>query len=391
MADPVTDGNVLFAEIPLKPSGEVLSLSYWDLWFLMILVKQFAGDWNALAEHFRQNKTSSETTDGCINHARELHHKLESAGIPPQSILTDAPPDLLRAQSARARRKVRDQQFADSEMSIWMIETPRWQFENRAMRGFWSFFPVSPLAFAGEIEKQFKPKGYYTEDQSLRLSHKLNTFLDRHADRLSLPELFALDRAFLTVMIEKIELIDDSYGVIGDLYEDVFLEYAQLDRSALDMPSEVFLEDLLTLMIRDDYGFTDDSLPEFFANLDAHEVPMVETILEKKWKELGELGLDSQAEDALAKLGLLYTQQKMFDRFVPIASVMRARAWERITRMAEMAENQNHPELALAVYEACGAGPVSEQGESAGSNEKFLRKKYEKIKDRLRTLGFKYP
>ena len=73
-------------------------------------------------------------------------------------------------------------------------------------------------------------------------------------------------------------------------------------------------------------------------------------------------------------MGMLYTQQQMFDKFVPVAKEMGTRAWERITTMSERAEKHGRYDLVLAVYEAC-LGP--------GVHDKFLRKKYNELKSRL--------
>ena len=89
------------------------------------------------------------------------------------------------------------------------------------------------------------------------------------------------------------------------------------------------------------------------------------------WEELAALELEYPAEKTLTLLGMLYTEQRMFDRFVPIAQEMGSRAWERITTMAEMAERHGRHDLALAVYEAC-LGP--------GMHEDTLRKKYEELR-----------
>ncbi len=72
-----------------------------------------------------------------------------------------------------------------------------------------------------------------------------------------------------------------------------------------------------------------------------------------QWNELGELDLDDQAEDALTMLGMLYTQQRMFDRFLDLAGAMGTRAWQRITTMSEMAEKHQQYDLAVGVYKAC--------------------------------------
>lgn len=85
------------------------------------------------------------------------------------------------------------------------------------------------------------------------LERKLSSFLEKREARASLAELFALYRAFLTVVVEKMGMVDDSCGVIVTLYQEVFEEYVRLDRTALDMPLEILLQDLIDLMIWEDY------------------------------------------------------------------------------------------------------------------------------------------
>ena len=141
------------------------------------------------------------------------------------------------------------------------------------------------------------------------------------------------------------------------------------------MPLEILLQDLVELMIWEDYAFTDTGKPIFFAGLATHEVPLAESILHGQWDELRELELDYQAEEALTMLGMLYREQQMFEKFVPIAKAMGTREWRRITTMSELAEEQGRVDLAVAVYEAC-LGP--------GFHEQFLRQKYRELKNRLR-------
>lgn len=97
----------------------------------------------------------------------------------------------------------------------------------------------------------------------------------------------------------------------------------------------------------------------------------------QQWHELSDLELSYQAEEALTLLGLLYAQQKMFDRYVEIARQMGTREWQRITRLAEMAEKHQHFDLAIALYEAC-LGP--------GMQENYLRKKFTELQDRLKHI-----
>ncbi len=170
--------------------------------------------------------------------------------------------------------------------------------------------------------------------------------------------------------------VDDSYGVIGGLFQEVFQKYYSLDRSSLDMAPEDFLLDLMELMIWEDYGGTYDREEECFGSLASSEIPITESILRKQREELHELEMEYQAENALTYLGMLYTEHKLFDRFESAAKLMGTRHWKRITSMSEMSEKHDKHKLALAVYEAC-LGP--------GSHESFLRERYDKLKKKLQS------
>lgn len=371
-------GNDLYREILLPGTKKPLKITYWDLWMADVLINEFDGDWDRLCDRLRAQKGGYSfqryKSEALMNHLRLLRQTLDRVGLTAEDILLDADPDLLKKQHRKAKRKVFEMEYQDREKSSWMIHTPRKQREARAMRGYWKHFPVSPQEYAGPLERLYKASGWYSENQSFGLERKLSTFLEKREDDASLPELFALYRAFVTVVVEKMDLVDDSYGVIGELCQQVFEGYVQLDRAALDMPLEILLQDLVELMIWEDYAFTDTGKPIFFAELATHEVPLVESILREQWDELRDLELDYQAEEVLTILGMLYRGQLMFDQFVPMAKVMGTRAWRRITAMSETAEEHGRYDLAVAVYEAC-LGP--------GSHEKFLREKYQELKSRL--------
>lgn len=371
-------GNDLYQEILPPGAKKPLRVTHWDLWIAVVLISEFDSDWDRMRNHFRAEKAGYSfrryKAEELLNHLRLLRQTLDRAGLTVEDILAEADPAFLKKQHRKARRKVLEMEYQNHEKSPWMIHTPRKQREAQAMRGYWKHFPISPKEYVGALESQYKTSGWYSEDQSFGLERKLSTFLRKREDLASLAELFALYRAFLTVVVEKMGMVDDSYGVIGDLYQGVFEEYVQLDRTALDMPLEILLQDLIELMIWEDYAGTDTGEPIFFAGLASHEVPLVESILQEQWDELRELELDYQAEEALTMLGMLYQQQQIFDKFVPMAKAMGTRQWKRITTMSEMAEKHGRYDLALAVYEAC-LGP--------GFHEKFLREKYEELKSRL--------
>ena len=382
-------GNDLYREILPPNAKKPLKVTYWDLWIADVLTGEFEGDWDKMGDHFRAEKAGYSfrryKAEELLNHPHLLRQILDRAGLTIEDILAEADPAFLKKQHRKARRKVLEMGYQDRERSPWMIHTPRKQREARAMRGYWKHFPVSPKEYADALESRYKTSGWYSEDQSFALESKLSAFLRKRAERASLAELFALYRAFLTVVAENMDMVDDSYGVVGDLYQGVFEEYVQLDRAALDMPLEILLQDLIELMIWEDYAGTDPGKPVFFAGLASHEVPLVESILQEQWTELRELELDYQAEEALTMLGMFYQKQQMFDKFIPMAKAMGTRKWQRITTMSELAEKHGRHDLAVAVYEAC-LGP--------GSHEKFLREKFQKLKSRLRSgdpKGFQNP
>jgi hypothetical protein len=379
MTDLIPD---LFPDNQPLNSPPIKDLSYWDLWMLIVLVGHFNGNWDAFIDHLKEKlKTISfdrEKAEGLLNHLRCLCAYIDAGNPSPAEILSRVDPAIIKANRAKAKRKVLDMQVQYRERSIWMIETPRKQRFDRAMHGYWDQFPISPAIFTADIAAIFKPGKLYEENESFRLERRLTAVLLRLEKRADLPTLFALYRAYLTVLLDKINQVDDSYGVIGQGYEDVFQAYYQLDRLNLAMPVNIFFQDLLELIIWEDQGFTNDKQSDFFASLAEHEVPTIETILLQQWHELSDLELPYQAEEALTLLGLLYAQQKMFDRYVEIARQMGTRAWQRITRLADMAEKHQHFDLAVAVYEAC-LGP--------GMQENYLRKKYAELQERIKHMG----
>jgi hypothetical protein len=369
-------GNDLYGEITSPDERQSLQVTYWDLWIVLTLVHQFDGDWETMVDYLRfkrQQISYRDQVEGLLSHVRALQQTFNQGGWAVEQILAGANPSFLKKQARKALTKVIEMRFQSWEKSPWMINTPRRQRQGRAMRGYWGHFPVPPAQYAGLLERQYKTSGYYSEDQSFGLKRKLSAFLRKHSAGASLSQLVALYRAFLTVVIVKMGGVDDSFGIIGDLYGEVFDRYIQFDRLEIGMPLPIFFQDLIELLIWENHAFTWKKEGPLFAGLAPDEVPLVESILHQQWQELGELELEYHAEKALTLLGSFYVQQREFEQFVPIAKAMGTREWERITTMAEMAKEQGKSDLALAVYEA-SLGP--------GMHEEFLRKKYKELKAR---------
>lgn len=214
-------GNDLYREITLPSARHRFRVTYWNLWIALILDVRFGGNWDRLIGHLRakrQEHHHRDEVEGLLNHVRLLRQALAGDGLTVGDILSGADPAFLKTQIRKARRKIMEIQFEYTEKSSWMIETPRKQREKRAMRGYWSHFPVSPGEYADLLERQYKTSGYYSEGESFGLERKLSRFLEKHERDASLAQLFALYRAFLTVVVEQMGIVDDSFGVIGQLY-----------------------------------------------------------------------------------------------------------------------------------------------------------------------------
>ena len=76
---------------------------------------------------------------------------------------------------------------------------------------------------------------------------------------------------FSTVVIELMEVADDSFGCLGDSFRDGFAKYLAMPHGETGIDAAVFFHDLLTLLIWEDYGLTYDQTEGYFAGLTREE------------------------------------------------------------------------------------------------------------------------
>src|SRR4051794_23378294 len=84
--------------------GELLDLSYWDLWFAIVAVSVHDGDLDRLAGRLKNEKGFSYDRDSIERkrcHLRDLKRRLEGASVTPTQIV-NAAGDLARAEKRRA-------------------------------------------------------------------------------------------------------------------------------------------------------------------------------------------------------------------------------------------------------------------------------------------------
>lgn len=302
-------GNDFLHKLITPNSNNTFIITYWDLWIAIILVYTFDNDLDKMINNIRVNNDITSHCrnkfEGLLNHINVLQSTLLERQLQIADILVGIDTDFIKKQTTKAKVKILDMSFQTQEKSTWMINTPRKQRNTQAMRGHWCFFPVNPEKYASLFAKLFKSSGFYTKSQSSSLRIKLENTLNKFKTKASYSEQFSLYRAFLTVVLENMNMIDDSYGEIGDLYGEVFQHYYSLDRSKLEMPPEYYFQDLLELIIWEDYGFTDSYLAEFFNSLTSTEIVLVQSILQHQITELTDLEFNYHATNAQKMLGML--------------------------------------------------------------------------------------
>ena len=156
------------------------------------------------------------------------------------------------------------------------------------MRGLWFRFPVSPRRFEKVYASEINQRDFYGETASLGLSSRLEERLKRAAKEVGgdAEKRLALYRAGLTAVLDGMERVDDSFGVIGQFYQDVLSHYFEVPWTRTSIEPEVYYRDFLNLATWEDYGFMHGELAPFFRAVPPDHVPLVETILNSIRKEL---------------------------------------------------------------------------------------------------------
>jgi len=372
---PMPLGTDLAVAVPAA-QGESMSLTYWDVWFSLVAVKECGGDLGRLAERLGNEKTvmffARESAERKQSHLRDLQNRLGVAGLNIEDVIAAAG-QLARTELRRAQKRVSEPTLREREWSEAMRETPRIRRYAHSLRGAWPRFPVSPGPFAIEIRSRFNTTGFYGENASFGIVRKLDRFLNRANKHLAAggyAEAQALLRAWLTVVIELMEIADDSYGCIGDCFREGFKTYLKIPLAQTGIDEEVFFADLLSLLVWEDYGLTHRQIEGYFRGLTSMQGEMCITYLRQQIDELRAEDLTYQSEGALTLLGQVVAEQERFDCFEILAREMGAREWERIVRLADRAVKKRKRTLACKVFEAAL---------TSGPHLNLLRKKHEQL------------
>jgi hypothetical protein len=333
-------GNDFFRILEKSNPDICFEITYWDVWIAILLNNRFDNKWDDLINYLYNNHSyyNRNNCESVIAHINYLRDELSNKSLSPTDIIIDLDDEFLKKQAIKAKRKIIELSFQDKEKSKWMHNTPRNVLYDEALQGNWDILPVNPQKHAVALWRKFKKKTHYSKGQTHALEKKLASYIEKQEIKATLPELFALYRAFLTVILENMDNIDDSYGVIGDLSEIVFEKYLELDWRELPIDANGYFNDIVKYVIWEDYGVTYDVYPEMFTKLTKSEIKEIESLLQAERETLIKHHLTYQAEKALTMLGSLYAKNYLFNKFIPIAKEMGTREWKRILVLSEVAE-----------------------------------------------------
>jgi hypothetical protein len=356
--------------------GKPLDLSLWDLWFALVAVKDFDGDFDRLAERIKEGTSifyDRDSIERKRSHLRDLKRRLEQASVTPTQIVTAAG-DLAKKEKYRAVQKVMEPCDRASAWSKPMRNTPRSRRYPLALRGYWDLFPVSPQSYYETIGLHYQSKGFYSLDRSFRIARTLDKYAEKAGKYLSAgkaAEAQALLRGWMVVIVELMEKADDSGGWIGMSFKDGFTAYLKIPLEQTGIDETVFFPDLLNFLIWENYGLANDGIEGYFKGITPAQADLCVEHLRHEVAALRDDDLEYQSEEALTLLGQVVAEHERFDEFEELARQMGSRAWQRIIRLVDGAMKRGKKPLAIKVFEAALTG---------GTHLSFLTKKFEKLK-----------
>ncbi len=229
---PTILGTDLALSLPTA-QGTSLHLSYWDLWFALVAVMMHDGDLNRLANRIKEEKgffydRRSSERKRC--HIRDLNRRLEEASVTPTDIVRAAG-DLAKTEKRRALKKVSESIHREREFSEPMRNTPRKRRFDHALRGYWDMFPVSPKSSAKTIGAHFRSKTFYSKNASFGIARTLDGYVEEAKKLLEAgkaAQAQAILRGWLTVIVELMEKVGDSFGSIWMSFDEGFAIYLKI-------------------------------------------------------------------------------------------------------------------------------------------------------------------
>ena len=295
--------------------------SYWDLWLCVVALADHDGDMDALAQSIEHNGRLSGggTAEAKLSHLDDLKRRIVAAGVDARQLVGGEDAD--QRTRTKARTKVLKQGLYPRDMTEPMWHKPRTRLYERALRGRWHLFPVSPQPFYERLSNGLG-EGFRSKGQTFRLARRLEAAIER-LDRKtanSAADRLAARRALIAYCYRTMERCDDSYGVIGELAREALLTYATLPHAPTGIAAEDWCEDLCELLAWENWGLLHRHETRPFAQLHGPLAQHSEYFLISLADELRAHRLRYEADQTLMNVAYLHIAAGRLTRFAAIAA-----------------------------------------------------------------------
>jgi len=327
--------------------------SHWDLWLCVVALADHHGDLDKLSVAIEGTGQSfwSSTIEAKLSHLDDLRDRLADAGID-AAALAGGTEDDQRIRS-KARTKVLKQGLYPRDLTDAMRETPRQRLYERALRGRWPRFPVSPEPFYERLANGLG-EGYLPKGATFRLERRIEDARDRLYRKTANDPAgrLAAQRALLTWCFRAMGRCDDSYGVIGELAQEALITYAKLPFKPTGIADQDWCEDLGELLVWEDWGLLHRHETQPFAQIRGALADHAETFLLALAAELRGQRLPLRADQALENVAYLHVAAGRLTRFVQAAAELGSDHWMPIVALAQAALARDRPDIARNVFAA---------------------------------------
>jgi hypothetical protein len=342
--------------------------SYWDLWFCMVALADHDGDLDALAHAIEDSGRSfwSSTVEAKLSHIDDVRRRLAESGLNARALAAgeDADPRV----RTKARTKVLKQGLYPRDLTDAMRHTPRERLYQRALRGRWHQFPISPEPFYEQLANGLG-EGCRAKGQTFRLERRIEATSER-LDRTTAKDpaaRLAARRALVTWCYRAMERCDDSYGLIGEATREALFTYAKLPVEPAGISGEVWCEDLCELLAWEDWGLLHRHETRPFAQIHGPLADHAERFLLALADELRAHRLRHQSDQALQSVAYVHIAAGRLTRFVHVAAKLGSDHWMPIVALAQAAIARGRQDIASEVFAAA---------DQPGPQRNYLRQRH---------------
>lgn len=346
------------------------TLSHWDLWFVVVMHELPHGKWE-LVELLRRQATgdygsNERDVESKLSHLLDLETRLLSAGLTHDDVLVDVTIDYRLRH--RADEKVL-KRHVGAHPSPAMITTPRKVLRERAMRGHWERFVVSPKTYEAAFgHKLVHPGGYYDYRATPIVAELLESTWERQRTlAASKAAKVAVDRLAMTVIVELMEHVDDD-GDMGPIFDAVLGRYVT-DVWEAGLDPQIVLRDGIEFGCWEDYGLSRE-MEAFVEAVPREHADLAVQILAETRAELIINGREYQHQKVLVMWATLLVAQERFGDFEYLAFRLGSETWLPLVMMVDKAVAAGRRDVARAVLTAA---------DQPGRHREKLRRKAEQL------------